>query len=237
MGSKYDIFCAYHGKAFTRFASALERSIQHNCPDARFIGKEISPPPQINNLPRNGTNNLRKLTAWQQFGEQARRPFILMDADMMVCRDVAPVWTRDFDIGYCIRPHRCPIIGGFIPCRPTAAMRRFMRRWVCEVANLALQPTLAKRKMSEYGGLLQSGLNRLREIEVRGLSVEELDASVWNCCDQVWHTFDPNITRVMHLKGRLRQVAKRARVPREPDVNADLAPIVEEWLRYHMGNL
>lgn len=233
---RYDIYCCYHGETFTRFASTLERSVHENCPDANLMLEEQSPPPKISNLPSNGVNNLAKVLKWQRFANSARRPFILMDADMFVNRDIAPVWTEDFDVAYCLRPHRCPIIGGFIPCRPTASMREFMRRWVCHVSALAINPTEAKREMSKYGGLLQCGLNYLRDDNQDGIKTVELSADTWNCCDQVWHTFDED-TRVVHMKGRLRQAAMKARVPQETDSNVDLAPIIQRWLQYHMGNI
>ncbi len=227
----YDVFCTYHGKQFTRLAVVLRKSIKANCPQATPVLKEEPRPRGIRGLPKNASANLLKLTQWWPLAQEAERPFVLMDADTLVVNDLGPVWQHDFDIAYSVRPHRCPIIGGVIFCRPTDATKHFLTQWLAEATRIALRPD-APQIMSEYGGLLQSGLNQLRDLDY--LSIHELQAAEWNCCDQVWHEFDKNTTKVIHMKGRLRREVMKGRA-RPDGPNGDLAPLVEQFCNYMMA--
>lgn len=234
MSRGFDIHCTYHGKEFRQLASVLETSVRDNCPNAELHFQEIEPAREISGLPPNAADNLWKLTHWWPRAMNADRPFVCLDADTLVVNDLTPVWAQDFDIAYSIRPHRCPIIGGVIFGRPTQGARQFFTRWLAQATQNALSPD-ADTLMSRYGGLLQSALNKLRETPLSGVNTLELDAETWNCCDQVWHRFDAGRTRVIHLKGRLRRECFKGRVPGDGAPNADLAPLVDQYVQYLLG--
>lgn len=235
MDGGYDVYTCHFGQEFRMLAAVLEQSVKQNCPAATFWQDQMPPPPIVVGVRKSAPNNIAKLVLWRERLMRATRPIALLDTDTFVCRDLAPIWEHDFDVAYCQRPNTYPIIGGVLFARPTAAAKAFFTEWLCLASRLLLRPLEIDPLMSQYGGLNQYCIWQLTQMPMNTIGLLALTAEEWNCCDQVWHTFDPQKTRIVHLKGRLREELKRGHM--DPDgPNKDLAPIMAEWLRYRLAS-
>jgi len=211
--SDYTIYMNYFDKpdgkmptgVFTRFADVLEYSINQHCTGHKILRDEIPPAPKVINVRQTGPNNLAKISEWEKVVQQSNEPVMLLDADALVLRDVSDIWEKDFDVAYCRRPGKYPIIGGVLFIKPTKAAKEFCSKWLKKATRIFCKPTRANELFSKYGGLSQTTLNILTKQELHRVNFLELDSVEWNLCDETWHKYDPDKTRIVHYKGALRR--------------------------------
>jgi len=207
----WDICCAYfdrpdqNGRLFRRMARVLKIGVDKHCPEASFNAIEDPEPPKMFNMKQNAIANWSKVASWCRYIRDTDQPTLLLDADTLIVRPVAEIWERDFDIAYCRRPGPFPLIGGVVFVKPTDAAQKFVTEWLITANAILRDPDTCQMLMSEYGGLSQSCLNILTSDMSDEVDFLELDAVEWNCCDEVWHQFDEERTRIVHYKGPLRR--------------------------------
>lgn len=210
--------------------AVLATSIDANCSSARYFSDEIEPAPFVANVRATAPNNLSKLCAWNAVLQHSICPTVFLDADTYVRQDLAPIWQYDFDVAYTVRPGHRPVIGGVLFVRPTERTRFFFLRWIARAASLLMRPGEIGNEMHMWGGLNQSCLNALTRGTVADVNILAVPAAIWNSCDETWHRFGPE-TRIVHLKGELRQEIMSGGPDRRQPASA-LTPIVVEWLEY-----
>lgn len=196
---------------FRRLARVLAASASEHCPDwqrAIVCGGPASR--------EGGTGvlthivNTQKLEAWTAIVDAAAdgEELLLLDVDTLIVRPLDDIWTRPFDLAYTVKPGADPPFNlGAVFLRVSARTRAFVQAW--RDGNRALfRPGFAtsvwRRK---YGGINQAAFGQLLEAgapAVHGLALETLPCAEWNCEDTSWATFDPAVTRILHLKGALR---------------------------------
>lgn len=206
-------------------AAVLRHTVEKYCSDAAFRSDQIRRPPEVAHVRQLAPNNLAKICSWKNALDTAVNPMVMCDADTFVVNDVGDVWDEDFDVAYCWRPGNRPVIGGVIFARPTDAARRFMGDWVTLAAQQMLDPRVVECRQSIYGGPNQSALHTLTKNDASYADIVSLPANPWNLCDEVWSEFEEDKTKIVHLKGAVRQEAFAGAPP-----EGGWTPIVKRWL-------
>ena len=170
--------------------------------------------------------NTAKLAHWNdavQASDDGDR-LLLIDADAFILRPLDPVWEKEFDLAYTVRPTRFPLNGGVVFLRVSPAVRAFCQAWATE--NMRLLHDNADQRQpwrAEYGGINQASFAHMLRTDHQ-LTVETLPCREWNCEDTTWSDFDPAITRIVHVKGALRMAC----VQSQP-ILPGLAEIAAHW--------
>ena len=203
----------------------MRHTVVKYCPNADFRSDRIRKPPAVAQVRQLVPNNLAKICSWKNALDTAVKPIVLCDADTFIVNDIGEIWDRDFDIAYCWRPGPRPVIGGIIFARPTDAARRFMADWVTLAAQQMLDPQVVECRCRINGGPNQSALHTLTKHDAGYVDLISLPADPWNLCDEVWSEFDENRTKIVHLKGAVREEAFAGKPP-----EGGWTPIVRRWL-------
>lgn len=155
---------------------------------------------------------------------------VVMDVDTFILRPLDPLWDHAFDLMYTARnaeTSRLPLNGGVVALRMSPRVREAMLRWQhidYEMCKLGKRHGEFHRK---YAGMNQSSFGcMLEEGGFDGLKVISLPCQEWNCCE--WLGFDPNITRIVHVKSRLRRAVFGSAPPGHP-TQGNLGPLVVLW--------
>lgn len=225
----YTIYGCYFGAAFEAMAHVWRESLRQHCPTARVELDVIPGAPRIQNVRKSGPDNLAKLAYWTGKIQEATEPVLFLDVDTYCRQDLEPVWEQigPADIAYTWRPRKeRPVIGGFIAARPTDAARLFFHKWLAMATSLIMDPSRAWTQMNVRGGLNQACLSMLTGNPPDGCDVAELSPYVWNLCDEVWGSFDPEACRLVHCKGELRDHVQSGKT------QGEYGHFVKEWKRY-----
>jgi hypothetical protein len=163
-------------------------------------------------------HNTRKLDAWADVVEAARdgESLLLLDADTVILRPLDVAWDEPFDVAYTTKPKgsRFPFNGGVVFLRVSDRTRAFVRLWGDANRVFLEQPREHDVWRPAHGGINQSALGmllssnqhakpaRFREATT-DLVVRRLPCLEWNCEDEHWDQFNPDVTRILHVKGAL----------------------------------
>lgn len=218
---------------YQRMARVLEFSAQLHCPGWSINVREIGRSPYVSALSNvSHRDNTVKLVYWTQLVLSAADGdrLVLLDADMAVLQALDPVWDIAFDLAYTVRPEGCryPFNGGVVAVRVSAGVRAFMSAWLREDLRMLTDPKHHRDPRAKYGGINQAAFGYLLDTwPGHGLAIAQLPCAEWNCEDSGWETFDPSVTRILHVKSGLRSVAlaTESTVPRAPD----LLPMARIW--------
>lgn len=197
---------------FTRLAQVLEFTARRHCPGWSVEVYRIEPVPRRSPLGvASHAFNTMKMDAWRdaiaasQDGDQV----LLIDADTMILRPLDDVWEWPFDIAYTVKQAQIfPFNSGVVFVRVTPAARAFVDAWQVENARLLDAPAEHQRWRSRYGGCNQAALGAMLEsgmIDRLGLQMLKIPCAEWNCEDSSWTRFDPERTRIVHIKSALRR--------------------------------
>ncbi len=228
----YTVYSSWFGEGhYSRMASVLEHTVDMHCPNGSFRGDRLRDVPEVSeNIKQLSPNNLAKLCSWTQFLNQTGKPVAFLDADTFVVNDLEPIWDKQFDVAYCWRPGRRPLIGGVIFARPTIGAKRFFGEWVRLACQKMLDPLVADPLMNQFGGPNQACLNELTRNGRPYCKLERIPADPWNLCDEVWGAYDESTTKIVHLKGDLREEVFAGNAQN----NEQWHPIVRRWLELLM---
>lgn len=217
------VFCTDgRGGRYGRLADVLEHTAAKHCPTWTVQRSVV---PIIGNQPS-------KLRHWRDVvdAEPDGTPLLLMDADMMITRPLDDVWDQAFDVAYTVRDPRWsvwPNNAGVIFCRASDAVREFLRRWIAaDVPLLATTGAVRKQWLATHGSVEQAALEQALAASP-DLRVLALPCVEWNCEDSSWAHFDPERTRIVHVKGALRKGIFGERV--SPTRQRQIASLVTQW--------
>jgi len=235
------VYCVSFGSTYKRFARVLGRSVADNCPDARFVHEQTQPAGMLPYAPKHATDNTRKLEAWNAFAREADDDLVLLDADMVVLRDLSAAFVagvtniegQPFDVAYTTRPGPRLFQGGAIYLRPTQEARDFMQMWVDRNACILNDRTQLHDYIQVYGGVNQAALATVVKQAEHEAVLAQLPCRIYNSCKQTWETFSPD-TAVVHVTGRLRRQACACRMPpsNSPEWTVQERAIIASWLYY-----
>lgn len=220
---------------FARMARVLEYSYRHH---GDICDVRISRLSADMRRPRTGVeahaHNTQKLEHW--VSEALAMPdgseLILVDADVMVLRPIADIWEQAFDVAYTVKAEPLPPSApfpfnlGVMFLRMSEPVRGLLSAWLRMNADLfAMTPTDARVWRRTHGGINQAAFGMIVERgALDGLKVLTLPCAEWNCEESAWDTFDPDRTRIVHVKGELRRELFQACRPKPA-----LEPLIQRW--------
>lgn len=193
---------------WARLARVLEYSAERQCHGWRIHVQAITPvqiPSEFN--AQTYEANTQKLDYWNEAvqassdGEQ----LLLIDADTMVIRPLDDIWAMPFDVAYTSKQARFKLNGGVVFVRVSARSKQFMAAWAAENRRLLAEggPGVWRFK---WGGVNQASLAHVLDTPaLQSTATLALPCREWNCEDSSWETFDLDVTRIVHVKGVLRQ--------------------------------
>lgn len=208
-----------------RMAAVLRQTATDHCPGWAVNIVSLNVSIQSRRLLREAMNTA-KLKYWNdiiQNSEDGDR-VLLIDTDTVVLRPLDPIWEKNFDLAYTVRPATFPLNGGVVFVRVSPALRAFFQAWVTENVRLiddsSDQPQAWRNK---YGGVNQAALAHVLDTN-HGLRLATLPCLEWNCEDTTWHLFDPAVTRILHIKSALRLACLESQ-----PIPAELAQLAAIW--------
>lgn len=202
---------AYFGAEpqWTRLARVLEASARQHCPSWQIDIRAILPPVDEHGATRAFRDNTQKLDYWRHVvctaPDGAR--LALLDIDMLILRPLDPAWEVPFDVAYTTRPPTCrfPFNAGVVFVRVTDRSRRFITTWRDENLKMLRDRAYHAPWKRRYGGINQAALGCVLEQAASDTTIRAIPCAEWNCEDTTWSSFDPAVTRVLHLKSALRR--------------------------------
>lgn len=205
-----------------RLARVLEATAAEQCPGWQVRVAKI--PAAAGST---AASNTAKLEHWRRVVQETADGdrVLLIDADTMILRPLDAVWDQPFDVAYTTKTKKFPFNAGVMFVRVSPQTKAFMAAWAEENRQMLADSTRHQPWKATYGGINQAALGRLlSEGRVANLATAALPCLEWNCEDTSWASFDPAVTRILHIKSLLRVSAlSRSRpVP-------ELAPLVERW--------
>lgn len=219
------------GQRWPRMARAFEYSVRTHCAGWQFAAIQLPMPPRRAGVSDSHAANTAKLDHWcERFAEAADGDEVLLiDVDTVILKPLEDVWERSFDIAYTVRPpdYPHPINGGVLFLRVSPTTRLFMARWR-QVNHQMLADRALRDRWRKYAGINQRAFGSL--LEERRVDLGELLAlpcHEWNCEDSAWASFDPAVTRILHLKSALRSTIFDS--PARPPLKPHLRSLARTW--------
>lgn len=187
-----------------RLARVLDWTARAQLPGWQVTVNRLAAAPMPNHLgSRTYASNTEKLDHWATVVEASHDgdELLLIDADTMIVRPLDDIWARDFDVAYTTKTKgKFPLNGGVIFLRVSSKVKAFMRAWATENRRLFETSPRIAPWMFSHGGVNQASLAAVLAT-APDLTVLELPCTEWNCEDTSWATFDPAVTRIVHVKG------------------------------------
>jgi hypothetical protein len=220
------------GTRYSRLTRVLAHTAAVHCREwDRQIAHLGSLPSTLTSAKGNPSHiwNTQKLHAWVEAVDEAADGdrVLLMDTDMFITRPLDPLWDRAFDIAYTARRHshrqaKFPHNGGVLAVRVSPQSRRFMAMW--RAINDAFLGDVRQHQAwwPQYQGINQSAFGCLMETGGHECHVIGLRCLEWNCENSEWASFDPQTTRIVHVKSKLRRALFNIPNPRDGVVSARL---------------
>lgn len=214
------------GTRFAEMARVFEFTARQQCPDWELSLAKLPQPQRLVNKPDNHVANTAKLDYWvdQVTACADGDEVLLIDADTMILRQLDAIWEQPFDIAYTARapeyPH--PLNGGVVFVRVNTASRAFLTEWK-DINRAMLNDRALRDLWRKYAGLNQRALGKMLTAH-RGAHVIQVPCLEWNCEDSEWKNFNPELTRIVHIKSRLRTALFDG-----PSFPAHLRPLIGRW--------
>jgi hypothetical protein len=185
---------------------AFKKSVLKNT-KAELISYHLCEPPMKYNRTRSFVSNSIKLKKWV---EELRLcddgdNIALMDCDMLILNDFFDVFDENFDIGYTKRTNsKWPLNGGVIFVKKSNWTLMFMNTWL-KVNNMMLEDIEFHKKWQEkYAGINQASFGYMLEGNMI-YNLKPFPCKIYNACGEDLPGFDENVTKILHIKGKLRQ--------------------------------
>ncbi len=228
------------GDMYGRMLRALRNSVAANCPTQPLEvidPTEMSLPTGIGSGAANSNArlsfqcNTAKMRLWESVVADAEdgECLALIDADVIVLRPLADVFSAEFDLAMTWRPEgaKFPFNSGVVFVRVNDRTREFFAEWRRVNDEFLADGERHQQFRARYGGINQAALGAMLESDLAAnLNILKLDCEEWNCEDSTWALAN-DATRVVHIKGRLRKAIFRGG-PRD----AATAPLVDLWEHY-----
>lgn len=195
---------------FHKLHEVLVKSAKRNT-EAMIISYHLPEPKMKYNRTRAFISNSVKLEKWV---EELRRceeedHIILMDCDMLILENPFDVFEENFDIGYTVRTNsKWPLNGGVIFIKKNMRSMMFMNTLLKINNNMLQDPEFHKKWQQKYAGINQAALGCALENEIYNhnrINIKSFPCAIYNACGEDLPNFDKNRTRILHVKGKLRQ--------------------------------
>lgn len=220
-------FSAVPDRRWDRMAAVLRYTAAQQCPGWRVNVHALAPAGHRGHS-RTVANNTHKLDEWARIVAAAADGdrIALVDADVFLLRPLDDVWAWPFDVAITTKPGaEYPINGGVVFLRVSPASRRFMADWQRANAEMLADPGFHLPWRRRFAGINQAALGYLRDGRgLPDLQLRELPCAEWNCEDAHWASFDPAVTRIVHVKSALRLACLETQ-----PIPPELLPLVRVW--------
>jgi hypothetical protein len=195
---------------YARMAKVFEATARRHCPGWDINVRKVDqiPIPAHRASVQGHIANTQKLEDWNQIVQDApdgaRIP--LIDADTAIVNPIDDIWDLDFDIAYTTKRSTFPFNLGVIFVRVSAPARAFFAAWTAENRHMLQKKVVHREYRQRFGGINQASFGRTLETPaVRGVNLLGIPCVEWNCEDSSWERFDPERTRIVHVKSALRR--------------------------------
>jgi hypothetical protein len=212
---QFDYPREFHKPRYSTLLNRFRESVAEHMPGVRFEEHRIEAPGRVEGKEVAFVSNTVKLAHWVNEVRQAREPLILADCDMLAIGDASVAFEHDFDVAYTVRtqPSRCPMNGGIMFVRPTAAAVRFFEAMHGVNRLMFNNPEFHEPWKKKYVGYNQAAFGFLLETgQLHGAKVVALPCRKYNAVDNDWAHIDGD-TRFIHIKGALRQAVLSKQIP------------------------
>lgn len=180
--------------------------------------------------------NTRKLEAWTTLVQAAPdgAEILLLDVDTFLTRPLDDLWTMSFDLAYTVRQdYNRPLNSGVVAMRVSDPVRAFIQHWAHENRRMYDDRAYHAVWKRKYGGINQAAFGKLLEQDyaapATGLNLLPLPCLEWNCEDSSWAQFDPDRTRLVHVKSALRRAVFQS------PVGTHLRELARLWRSLEVG--
>lgn len=199
----------YENTSYMELLSVLEKSVEINCPGAKFVALKKDPPPEE---PEGRKQNLLfyentdKLADWLEFVENSSDPdIILIDCDMMVLQDVSEVFEEEFDVGFTRRANhkRIPFNGGVFFVRQNQDSVAFFQKFKQINDKMYEDRIFHQAWRDRYAGMNQAAFGWMWENYLEKICLLELPCEIYNVCSG-WNVLSDEY-KIIHIKSQLRQ--------------------------------
>jgi hypothetical protein len=203
--------CWFRGAAthtpWPTLARVLEASAARHCPSWERSIRGVTPD-RVRGFYSQFVENTQKLHYWieRACASPDGTELLLIDVDTVILRPLDDIWTRAFDVAYTVRPHgdRFPFNGGVLFLRLSSRVRSALGVWREINARYLKDERPSWRCV--FGGINQAAFAAMLETEAGcRLDMLRLPCAEWNCEESGWAAFDPDVTRILHVKGQLRR--------------------------------
>jgi hypothetical protein len=216
-------------RQWTRLADVLRFTAARHCPtwDRRVV--RVTPVPRVSAMGvLSHAANTQKMDEWHRLITESKdgEEVLLIDSDTMILRPLDDVWNEPFDMAYTTKEQsRFPFNSGVVFFRVSDRVRAFVDGWHAENLRMLKNRVYHQDWRRKYGGINQASLGSILHRNAHfGLTLLKLPCSEWNCEDSSWATFNPDVTRIVHIKSALRRaVIGPGVVPR------DYVRLVKVW--------
>lgn len=220
---------------YERMARVFLATAQQWCPDWQINLRNVDVR-SLDRHPRALTShvaNTQKMEEWNDIVQRAPNGsrLLLVDADTFFTRGITDVWRTRFDIAYTTKESRFPFNSGVVFVRVSPQVKAFFEVWAEENRAMLVDASRHAPWRRKYGGINQAAFGRMLKSEAAEvLNIVGLPCQEWNCEDSSWVDFDPERTRIVHVKSALRRAIFSGCVlsARKPGV----AALAELWRQH-----
>lgn len=226
---------------YARLARVLAYTAEKHCAQTWDVRISVVQPevlPKHRTASTSHLANTQKMDAWYQAVMEAPdgAQLLLIDADTFIVRSLDALWDHAFDLAITTKPGCIvPFNSGVLGVRVNARSRAFVTHWRSINRRMlndeTFHQTWRRRRAdgTHYGGINQAALGYMlnHRPDDGACQIAELPCREWNCEDWSWASFDPELTRIVHVKSHLRKAVMGllGNQPMRPEVK----PLVKLW--------
>lgn len=222
-------FGQYGNPRWERMARVLSYTASLFCPSWSVNVTPIGPNGENQRIARKLTNNTHKLEHWADIVEASSdgERLLLIDTDTMILRSLDAVWDQPFDVAITTKVAEYPINGGVVFLRASQAVKTFMATWREVNRQMLNDPGFHQPWKRRFAGMNQAALGYILTEHRPALNIVELPCAEWNCQDDTWPLFAPEVTRIVHVKAALQLACLEAQ-----PIPAELVELARLWKFY-----
>jgi hypothetical protein len=200
----------FGGGAYARMAAVLASTVAEHAPGWRVNIERVDEKTLARHMLANQSHAakahaLKHWNAIVQASEIGDR-LLLIDADTFLVNPIDDIWNLDFDLAYTVKASKYPFNSGVVFLRVSEPVKALVSRWA-EINRDML--ALSRNHMPwrrRFGGINQAAFGKLLQEPIAAtVNIIGVPCAEWNCEDSAWGEFDPERTRIVHVKSALRR--------------------------------
>lgn len=165
-----------------------------------------------------------------KYALKSKESLAVCDSDLMFLKNITDIENKNFDLAITVRQGKMKYNTGLWFFKPTDKAKLFIAQWINFTEMLMEDFCKHEEFCWEYGGIDQASLY-LTLRKNRGTKILELPCEEWNSTQSEWKNYNPNITRVIHIKSKLRSVLlKRKEIPEGHDYMVPLIALGRKYI-------